>query len=128
MSMPSPPNWLMPSPFTVLLPPVMSRPETLPPALAPLQDDQGVPLKSGWEVPSMMTGVVITGRADRGAMVKVFVVGSYPGSVIGMSKVMVLLPPSKLLSLRACRSEPGPLSLLLATARETDWAAPGRPR
>ena len=60
---------LITNPRTVLLPPVIHKPEALAPALVPSSSTIGVPAKSGSVVPSMNTCAVISGKADSGRIV-----------------------------------------------------------
>src|SRR5437870_225285 len=98
---------LITSPRTVLLPAVITSPFAGP-AMDPLNSMIGLPVKPGWVVPSIVTGSVIVGRADVGAIV-------YLGPE--RLKTIMSAPALALASRMACLSEPGPLSLVLVTVK-----------
>src|ERR1700741_2758189 len=56
------------NPRTVLFPAWITSPFTLVPAELPSNSIIGVPGKSGWVVPSMMTGLVMVGSGEVGRM------------------------------------------------------------
>ena len=67
----------------------------------------GEPAKPGWDAPSSITGTVIVGSADSGVIVWT--------PAPGIAKLIVCRPEAALAFRIACRSEPGPLSLVLVT-------------
>src|SRR5262249_6462913 len=103
---PAPPKRLITNPRAVLLPPLMVNPFTPDPALLPFNSMIGVPANPGCVVPSMVTGPVMVGKADSGAMVC---------TPEPMAKVIVSGPGFALALSRVQRSEPMPLSLVLVT-------------
>ena len=71
-----------------------------------------------WLVPSIVTGTEMLGNADKSEIVQTPLDESYPGSDMGMSKSIVFGPgPVALDWAISPRSEPGPESSVLVTAR-----------
>ena len=91
-----------------MVPPALtSSPATPWPAPAPSSSMSGVPAYPGWVVPSIVTGSVISGRADAGEMVWT--------PAPGIANTMMSAPGFALASRIAWRSDPAPLSAVLVT-------------
>src|SRR5437879_6598133 len=97
----------MARPLTSELPPRRTRPLVCSPAKKPLIATNGVPLKPGCVVPSMVTGAGVLGRGDAGKK------GGTPPKP-GMLRLMVL-PGLALALTMAARRLSAPLSLVLRT-------------
>ena len=67
----------------------------------------------------MNAGAVTVGKLDSGAIVQLWLVALYPGSVVGILNSIRLVPPAgggaALLSRIASRSDPAPLSAVFIT-------------
>ena len=93
----------------MVLPALTSSPATPWPAPAPSSSMSGAPAYPGWVVASIVTGSVISGRAEAGEMVWT--------PVAGMAKTMTSAPTFALASRIAWRRDPAPLSAVLVTVR-----------
>src|SRR4051812_17508244 len=104
--MPLPPNRLIVRPRMFVLPAVTTSPSAAAPAFVPSSWIRGAAPPPGWVRPSRLTGLVIAGRADWGAIVF---------SPDPMANRIVSLAGLALDVRMAWRSDPGPRSFAFVT-------------